>query len=48
MAASRTGMATRAAGASCLTRKEAARAEAQNEISSKSDKDIVEGGEKVG
>jgi hypothetical protein len=37
----------RVAGASCLTMRDAASVDAQNKMSSKSGKDIVEGREKV-
>jgi hypothetical protein len=47
VAMSRVGAVMRATGASCLAMRDAASADAQNKMSSKSSKDIVEGREKV-
>jgi hypothetical protein len=47
VAMSRAGAVMRAVGASCLTMRDATSADAQNKMSSKSGKDIVEGREKV-
>jgi hypothetical protein len=46
--AMRTGELTRATGASDGALRAARSTQAQNKVSSKSDKDIVEGGEKIG
>jgi hypothetical protein len=48
MRAMRMGELTRAAGASDGTLRAVRSVQAQNKVSSKSDKDIVEGGEKIG
>jgi hypothetical protein len=47
VATSRVGAVMRVAGASCLVTRDVASADAQNKMSSKSGKDIVEGREKV-
>jgi hypothetical protein len=47
VATSRVGAVMRAAGASCLVTRDVASVDAQNKMSSKSGKDIVEGREKV-